>query len=134
MEQLEFFEPMRIPTVTHNDLVPRRRKNGALYIGKSDELKEAESCWEAHLARHKPQNPFCGAIRVKMVLSFTTDKRHPHGTPHASKPDADNLEKVIFDVMARLGFFTDDSHIADHQTTKAWADPAGIYVKMEEIA
>ena len=40
---IKFFEPMRIPKVTHNDLEPRKGKGGKYYIGKSEELKEAEA-------------------------------------------------------------------------------------------
>lgn len=129
---IEFFEPMVPPTVTHNDLEPFMRR-GKASIRKSAELHEAEEAWSAHLARHAPETPLGGPICVEMRICWPTGGTHPQGAWHAVKPDADNVEKTVFDVMARLGYFEDDGRIALHTTAKLWSDPAGIYVRMEEI-
>lgn len=39
----------------------------------------------------------------------------------------------MFDIMAKLGYFENDSRVALHSTSKLWSDPAGIYVRMEEL-
>lgn len=129
---IEFFEPMIPPTVTHNALEIHHYGKAAR-IGKSAELVEAEAAWRARLAPHAPETPLRGPVRLEMRICWPTGGRHPQGAPHASKPDADNVEKTVFDVMAKLGYFEDDSRIALHTTAKLWSDPAGIYVRMEEI-
>lgn len=129
---IEFFEPMVPPSATHNGLEPCIRR-GRPSIRKSDALREAEAAWRAHLARHAPEKPLAGPISVEMRICWPTGGRHPQGSPHAVRPDADNVEKTVFDVMAELGFFENDSRIAVHTTAKLWSDPAGIYVRMEEL-
>ena len=54
-------------------------------------------------------------------------------SPRRPKPDVDNVEKTVYDVMAKLGFFTNDAHVASSLTTKAWGEPQGIYVRIEQI-
>ena len=119
---IEFFEPMVPPTATHNDMeIPR-------IAGKAAEAK-----WEAHLAKHAPQKPFDGPVAVEMRICWPTGGEHAQGSWHAVKPDADNVEKTVFDIMAKLGYFENDSRVALHSTSKLWSDPAGIYVRMEEL-
>ena len=129
---IEFFAPMIPPTTTHNDLEVRKRGNGH-FIGKSDELQEVEAKYLAHLAPHAPSEPLSGPIALEMRSCWPTEGKHPQGAPHDVKPDADNVEKTIWDVMAKLGYYENDCRIALHTTAKLWSDPAGLYVRMEEI-
>lgn len=131
-EALEFFEPMRLPTKTHNELMPVRRGAG-LGIIKTPALLDAEAAWEAHLGAHVPDEPFDGAVSVKMTLLYGLPDGREQFEPKTTKPDVDNVEKTVYDVMARLGFFTDDAHVATSLTTKAWGEPQGVYVRIERI-
>lgn len=131
---LEFFIPMDIPTTTHNDLVPRKNRNGKLFIGKSDKLKAAEQCWTLMLKRHAPKEPIKGAVRIRVVFNFKAKGKHKPGDPHTNKPDSDNLIKTVFDVLATLGYFTNDAHVAYYETAKVYSDCEGVYIKMEEIS
>lgn len=130
---IEFFEPMVPPNVTHNDLLAVPRTNGKAALVKSQALKSAESKWEAHLAKHAPEKPLCGPVALEMRICWPTGGKHGQGDWHAVKPDADNVEKVVFDVLGKLKYFENDSRIAIHTTAKLWSDPAGIYVRMEEL-
>lgn len=129
---IEFFEPMVPPTATHNDMEIHRIAGKAV-LGKSGALEAAEAKWEAHLAKHAPQKPFDGPVAVEMRICWPTGGKRAQGSWHAVKPDADNVEKTVFDVMAKLGYFDNDSRIALHSTAKLWSDPAGIYLRMEEL-
>lgn len=131
-DALEFFEPMKLPTKTHNELMPVRRGEG-LSIIKTPELLDVEADWEAHLARHAPDVPMDGAVSVTMTLLYGLPEGRGQFEPKTTKPDVDNVEKTVYDVMASLGFFTDDAHVATSLTTKAWGEPQGIYVKIEQI-
>ena len=108
-------------------------RRGKPSIRKSTDLHEAEAAWRSHLARHAPVAPLSGPISLEMRICWPTGGTHPQGAPHAVKPDADNVEKTVWDVMAALGYMENDSRIALHTTAKLWSDPAGIYVRMEEI-
>lgn len=131
-DALEFFEPMKLPTKTHNELMPVRRGEG-LSIIKTPELMDVEADWEAHLARHAPDEPIDGAVSVKMTLLYGLPEGREQFEPKTTKPDVDNVEKTVYDVMATLGFFTNDVHVATSLTTKAWGEPQGIYVRIERI-
>ena len=68
-ETVEFFEPMKLPTKTHNELMPVKRGEGLSTI-KTPELLDVEADWEAHLGRHVPEAPIDGAVSVKMTLLY----------------------------------------------------------------
>ena len=129
---VEFFEPMKLPTKTHNELMPVKRGEG-LSIIKTPELLDVEADWEAHLGRHVPEAPIDGAMSVKMTLLYGLPDGKEQFEPKTTKPDVDNVEKTVYDVMAKLGFFTNDAHVASSLTTKAWGEPQGIYVRIEQI-
>lgn len=129
---VEFFEPMKLPTKTHNELMPVKRGEG-LSIIKTPELLDVEADWEAHLGRHVPEAPIDGAVSVKMTLLYGLPDGKEQFEPKTTKPDVDNVEKTVYDVMAKLGFFTNDAHVASSLTTKAWGEPQGIYVRIEQI-
>ena len=94
---------------------------------------DVEADWEAHLARHAPDEPIDGAVSVKMTLLYGLPEGREQFEPKTTKPDVDNVEKTVYDVMATLGFFTNDAHVATSLTTKAWGEPQGIYVRIERI-
>lgn len=134
-QEISFFEPMRIPTVTHNDLVVRKGHDGQPRIGKSASLKRAESTWEAHFGRYTPDRPFEGALAMQIRICFEPKDPSWIGLPKSTAPDADNMLKTIQDAMGRLGWFAKgDQQIAEVHVTKAWASPSGIYVRIVEIA
>ena len=136
MSGISFFEPMVPPTTTHNDLEIRYKHQGGRrvpFIGKSDDLKRAEASWRAHLAKHRPEKPLSGAVYCEMRVCWPTDGGHAQGEPKTTVPDNDNVEKTVWDVLKSLGFVEDDAQIAHNRTMKMWADPAGIYLRLEEM-
>lgn len=125
------------PTVTHNDLVayvvygPDDRPMAA--IRRSDRLKAAEDAIMAALGRCAPDLPLSGPLRLDVRWCFATHGRHEQWEPHAQRPDVDNLCKTLSDCLVRAGVIADDRLVADGMLAKAWADPAGIWVRVEEI-
>lgn len=67
-------------------------------------------CVGMHFVFHRPKNHF-----RKDVLRPDA----PHF--HVGKPDADNLAKAVADAMTALGFWRDDSQIAELSVTKRYA-------------
>ena len=133
MGPLEFFEPMRIPLATHNALVAHVSADGRPGIHKKAELLRAEGAWESHLGRHAPEHPFAGPVAVSLAICRPTEGKHDQGEPCTSKPDLDNWEKTILDVMAHVGYFLDDAQVVDLHACKMWSDPQGIWVRVEEL-
>ena len=130
----EAFLPMRPPTVTHNDLEPFRRRDGSYGIRKSDELHRAEDALDARImAAGPPVRPLGGPLRVTVAVCYQTDGRRPQGAPHTVRPDLDNLLKTIGDRLQECLVINEDANVCEWHATKAWADPAGVYVRVEEI-
>ena len=67
MEALEFFEPTRLPTKTHNELMPVRRGEG-LSIHQDVGASGCGGRLGGPLARHALAEPIDGAVSAKMTL------------------------------------------------------------------
>jgi Holliday junction resolvase RusA-like endonuclease len=139
---LEFFEPLNIPTVTHNSLEIRYRtpktcglaaRTKTPYIGKTAELKRVEAKWYSYLAKHKPLKAFAGPIAVDIRFVFAQSINHKVGSPMCAKPDLDNMEKTLLDVMCKIGFYVDDRLIVDKHTIKVYGRVPGVYVRLAEL-
>lgn len=131
--KVEFFAPVKLDHASHNRLEPFKRKDGSVGIRKSDSLKEAEARIEAHVAYHAPAAPLEGPLVAELRMCWPTDGTHAQGEPKATDPDMDNVEKVLWDVMQRLGFYGNDAQIFAKSVSKMWSDPAGVYVRIEEL-
>ena len=59
--------------------------------------------------------------------------RHRQGEYRITKPDTDNLQKLLKDCMTAAGFWKDDALVAEEMAGKYWADPPGIYIRIEEL-
>lgn len=132
---MEFFMPMIPPTVTHQDKdIHAFMKSGkpTAVLHDSPELKKAKSKLQAHLAPHRPEVPMSGAVRLLVKWCFPRGD-HPDGSYRITKPDTDNLEKVLKDTMTRLAFWKDDAQVACEICEKFWAEVPGIYIKAEEL-
>lgn len=134
MSAVEFFAPMRIPSATHNDLIAVPMAGGGARIVKSQALRDAEAAWETRLSRFAPERPLSGPLAADVRLCWEADAAHPAGTPKATKPDLDNIEKTLWDVLGRLGFFErGDQQVAAKAVCKMYAEHPGAYVRLEEI-
>ncbi len=89
-------------------------------------------------ARHRPEEPMAGPIRLTLVFLYPWRASEPLKNRHGeklkdTKPDLDNLEKQITDVLERSGFFSDDAKIACKASRKAWTDQGSTFVRIEQM-
>lgn len=59
--------------------------------------------------------------------------KHLDGTYRLSKPDTDNLQKLLKDCMTKVGFWDDDALVASEIVEKFWAEVPGIYVRIDRL-
>ena len=64
---------------------------------------------------------------------FLDDGKHGNGTYRITKPDTDNLQKLLKDCMTRVGFWEDDALVASEIVEKFWSQVPGIYIRIEEL-
>ena len=98
------------------------------------EIKAARAKFTAHLAGHRPESPLRGAVRLLVKWLFPRGKSHRNGEYRTSRPDTDNLQKLLKDCMTKCGFWKDDAQVASEICEKFWADIPGLYIRVEELA
>lgn len=129
---MTFFMPMIPPTVTaqqHRITV----RNGKPLIYDSPALSDARQKLLAHLSRHKPDAPMIGAVRLLVKWCFPSDKHHASGEYRITKPDTDNLQKLLKDCMTVCRYWHDDAQVASETVEKFWADIPGIFIDVDVI-
>lgn len=130
METIQFFLPMNPPTATHQEK-KINWKTKSVYPDPA--AADARAKLRAHIVQHAPDEPLTGPIRMTVVWGFLAKGKHQNGDWHTSKPDLDNAQKALQDVMTELGFWKDDSCISNLQVMKIWTWHPGISVILEEI-
>lgn len=129
--RVEFFMPMLPPTATHQEKKWRVVK-GRPASYDPPEVADARAKLTAHLAGHRPERPLEGPVRLLVKWCFPRG-RHGDGEYRASKPDVDNLQKLLQDCMTAAGFWRDDAQVASLTAEKFWAEIPGLYVRAEEL-
>ncbi|WP_041137866.1 RusA family crossover junction endodeoxyribonuclease [Beduini massiliensis] len=128
MSDIEFFMPMKPPTITAQQ---HKVGNGRFY--DPPELKVAKAKLRDNLIKHAPERPLDGPLRLIVKWCYPIKGKHQNGEYKATKPDTDNLNKALKDIMEDLGFFVNDSRIASEVIEKFWADLPGIYIRLEKL-
>ena len=129
--EMEFFMPMEPPTCTHQEKQVAVR-NGKPVFYDPPQVRTARSKLIAHLCKHAPQCPLQKGIRLLVKWCFPREK-HLDGEYRITKPDTDNLQKLLKDCMTACGFWKDDALVASEIVEKFWAEVPGIYVRIEEL-
>ncbi|MHC4616316.1 MAG: RusA family crossover junction endodeoxyribonuclease [Planctomycetota bacterium] len=130
------------PKSTHQaNLRILKRHDGTQFVGKmkSSKGKAVERDLISLLTPHVPPEPFSGPIRLKVWWNYPWRKSEPKKNRTEgwkwcdTRPDCDNLLKLLEDVMTRLGFWTDDSQVAQVTFSKRWCDVPGIEIEVYEL-
>ena len=129
---MNFFIAMHPPTATAQE---RKVKviNGKPIFYDPPAVKSAKELLSAYLAQHRPPQPMTGGLSLRVLWLFPRGA-HPHGAWRTTKPDTDNLQKMLKDCMTRVGFWEDDAQVAREIIEKRWSDePCGIYIEIEPL-
>jgi Holliday junction resolvase RusA-like endonuclease len=80
-----------------------------------------------------PEQKYTRAVRLITKWCFLITGQHKNGEYKTTKPDTDNLQKLLKDCMTDLGYWTDDALVASEITEKFWAEMPGIYIAIESL-
>ena len=105
-------------------------KNGRHYHYKTAKLKEAEAHLIAGMLPYKPKRPMEGAIELYVLWRFKAGKRHKSGEAKITRPDTDNLQKLLKDCLTKCGFWHDDAQVYFEQVMKYWSAEPGIHIEI----
>ena len=130
---MDFFLQIDPPTATAQEKQVRVVRGKPLFYDPAP-VKEAKELLIAHLLPHRPDKPLTGPVSLSTVWLFPKGKSHRHGEWRITKPDTDNLQKLLKDCMTRCGYWKDDAQVVCEAVEKRWSDdPAGIYIEVEPL-
>lgn len=134
------FLPFVPPTVTHNALEAYTfRRGGKVCAGirKSDALKAAEDMMWPYVQRLADASSCCplkGPVIETLKICWPCGDKHRQGEVRTDPPDLDNWIKTFNDLCEKCGIISDDAHVVGYRNVgKYWADPAGVFVRFEEL-
>jgi len=145
--KFKFFIRCKPPTTTGNSnkKVGRNRETGKAIQYTSSKAKDVEDFIWAMLLQHRPKQQLEGPLRVKLAYispyikvdqsskkKVEELKRNP-ALWNTSKPDIDNILKILFDQMTNMNFWQDDRKICDLHVLKIKGKETGIFAEAEEI-
>lgn len=116
---MKIFLLMNPPTVTAQESKVAVVGNKPI-IYKPEKIKQAKKELIMHLMPFKPKEPMEGPIELKVVWLFPRGKRHKHFEWRVTRPDTDNLEKMLKDCMTEVGFWKDDALVVSETVYKIW--------------
>lgn len=128
---IRFFLPMIPPTTTHQQKQVRVVKGKPVFY-EPTELKAARAKLMAHLGQHVPDHRIDGGVHLTVKWLFPKGK-HQDGEYKLTKPDTDNLNKLLKDCMTDLKFWEDDALVASELIQKFWAETPGIFIQIERL-
>ena len=127
---MHFFLAMDPPTKTYQEHRIGKRKDGSMYIYEDRDLKEARAKLRKALSKIEIECIRGKPIRLTVKWLFPKGS-HQDGEYKITKPDTDNLNKMLKDEMTRLNFWEDDALVASEIIEKFWADTPGIFVDIQ---
>ncbi|MCR5333287.1 MAG: RusA family crossover junction endodeoxyribonuclease [Bacilli bacterium] len=107
---------------------------GKPHIYEPENVKEAKEQLKKHLRPLVPKSPLMGPLKLTVSWLFPKGTKHKHMEYRSTKPDTDNLEKLLKDCMTQLHFWEDDAQVAIEHVEKVWSDePTGISIEIIEL-
>ena len=130
---MEFFLQIDPPTATAQERSVRIVRGKPVFYNPG-QVKEAKALLLRALLPYRPLVPLGGPLALSVVWLFPKGRNHQNGEWRVTKPDTDNLQKLLKDCMTACGFWKDDAQVVRETVEKRWADdPCGIYVDLTEL-
>lgn len=122
------------PTITHQEHKVAVR-NGRPVIYEPPELLAARQKLTDYLAQHKPESKLTGPLELVVTWCFPTEVKKQYGTYKVTKPDTDNINKMLKDCMTQVGFWKDDAQVCREIIEKFWVAPSlrGIFIRITRL-
>ena len=129
---MEFYLNINPPTVTAQEHKVRIDRGRPVFYNTA-RLKQARTVFESMLALHRPERPMVGPLALTVDWFFLTGS-HKDGEWRSTRPDTDNLQKLLKDCMTRAGFWNDDAQVCVEMISKRWVrHKPGIGIKVVSL-
>ncbi len=102
---------------------------------KSQRLQQTEDFYLNELRSSAPTSPITGAVSLCIDFDYFTPTKKRRGKWKTTRPDCDNLVKILIDCMTKLGFWVDDAQVARLRVSKRYAEgeQAQITISWREV-
>ena len=133
------FKLKMIPPTATAQQKGERVVKGYIHHYKKKNVAQAEAILRDALLPYVPAEPIEGQpIRLLTLWMFPypkSAKKHKPGYDRwkITRPDTDNLNKMLKDVMTDMGFWKDDALIAVEQVWKVYSDEPGIWISVNTM-
>ena len=120
------------PTATHQQKKVRVVRGHPQFYEPAN-VKEARKLYMEALKPYTPITPYTGAVKLITTFYFKT-KTHKGNTWKTTKPDTDNIIKMLKDCMTASNYWIDDAQVVVDVIRKKWTRGDGfIDVEIEEL-
>ena len=134
---MHFFAACEPPTATQQEKGIRIVEVGGKKVPKlypKASWEKARDYIASRLERFAPDAPIPAGVPVELSVTWCFAKGdRADGTPHVVKPDTDNLDKGLKDIMTALGWWEDDCQVCVERIAKAWSSTPGIRVDIDVL-
>ena len=130
-DSMHFFMAFEPPTATQQEKKIGIR-NGKPYTYPDEKWERARADLQAQLESHRPKRRMVGPVILSVAWCFPS-KECEDGSPWIEKPDTDNLQKGLKDVMTQLGWWLDDAQVFSEHVIKIHSRIPGIRIDIEEL-
>ena len=120
------------PTITAQEKKVRVDERGKPIFYEPMDLRNARRLLRDHLQKYKPEAPTKNGVELVTKWCFPRGS-HGDGEYRITKPDTDNLQKLLKDCMTDVGFWKDDALVCREIVEKFWAERPGIYIRVTEL-
>lgn len=133
MTKIKFFVELdHIPSTSAQQKGVQVR-GGRPFFYTKQKVQDVKDLYTLLLRTHRPEQPLAGALRLIVKFYYPVKRPHKDGEPKTTRPDTDNMIKLLKDVATACGYWIDDAQIADERVVKAYSDPSGIWFEVEQI-
>ena len=73
---------------------------------------------------------FDGAVRFSAIFNYSIKDKKKWGLPKISRPDADNIVKLLLDVCSDLNMWDDDAQVTCLEVRKFYAEKPSICIEV----
>ena len=134
------FKLKMIPPTATAQQKGERVVNGYVHHYKKKNVAQAEAILRDALLPYVPEAPITDKP-VWLVVAWMfpypkSAKKHRPGDYRwkITRPDTDNLNKLLKDVMTDMGFWRDDALISAESIQKVYSDEPGIVISIDEMS
>lgn len=112
-------------------------RGGKVHHYEKPEVKQMRNIYtvaiKQEIIRHGLKNclPIIGAVALDVTFYYATKDKKKFGQPKTSKPDCDNIIKLLQDALADCGFFMfGDEQVTKLTIGKYWSENPEIIIKI----